>query len=251
MTGARLRAGLLLAGAGLYALMWAGGIVAYVVRGGPRPHEAWTAPAFLALGAALVLGTSTGRNAAWLLVILALGYLSELIAVTCDCVFGAYHYTEALSPRLLGVPIVMSAAWTILIAYVKEVVPARRWPVVVEVLLASAWMTAIDLIIDPLAAGPLGYWRWRDPGAYYGIPASNFAGWFLVSAVMFAVLRAGPRAWAPNPWAERLGLSVILFFTLIALSLGLWLAAFAGAVLVGLHVVVRRSAWRAAAWPAV
>jgi len=91
-------------------------------------------------------------------------------------------------------------------------------------------------VIDPVAAGPLRYWSWVNAGAYYGIPASNFLGWFLVSAVIFIVLRAAPGPWADNIWTRRIGLSVIVFFTVIAASLGLWLAALAGAVLIGLHV---------------
>jgi Carotenoid biosynthesis protein len=59
----------------------------------------------------------------------------------------------------------------------------------------AAWMTAIDLLIDRLAAVALGYWRGAAPGAYYGIPARNFLGWFIVSLLIFAMVRGGHRGW--------------------------------------------------------
>ena len=232
---------LVLAG-GLYVVMWFGGVAAYLFRGGPGPHEAWTAPAFLALAALLVLLTSSRRTAAWLTLVLLAGFASEYAGVQCDCIFGPYSYTDALAPRLLGVPLVMSAAWMILIAYVKDLLAARRLPAWGDVVFGGAWMTAIDLVIDPVAAGPLRYWQWESAGSYYGIPAWNFAGWFVVSAAMFLALRAAGD-WPANPWARRIGLSIVLFFTAIAMSHGLWLCAGAGAALVGIHLAIaaRRS----------
>ena len=90
-------------------------------------------------------------------------------------------------------------------------------------------------MIDPVAAGPLGYWSWVHAGAYYGIPASNFLGWFLVSAVIFIVLRLAPGHWTDNAWARRIGLSIIVFFSVIPASYGLWLAVAVGGLLVCLH----------------
>ena len=237
----KLRRVLLLAAAALYAVMWAGGIGAYVFRGGPGPHEAWTAPAFLALAAALVLGTSPARQAGWLVVVLLAGYASEYIAVQCDCIFGPYFYTDVLAPRLFGVPVVMSAAWMVLIAYVKGMLLAYRLRAWTEILIASAWMTAIDLVIDPLAAGPLHYWQWQTGGPYYGIPWSNFAGWFVVSAVIFAMLRLDATRWRDNRWAVHVGASIVAFFTVIALSHGLWLCGAAGLLLLVVHSRFRRA----------
>jgi putative membrane protein len=240
VTWSRLQQYALLGSGALYLVMWVGGIVAYVFRGGPGPHEAWTAPAFLALAAILVLGTSRWRERFLLTVALVLGFVSEYVAVECGCIFGPYSYTEVLSPRLLDVPLVMSAAWMILVAYVKVMLVPLTAPAWIEVVVASAWMTAIDLVIDPVAAGPLRYWSWVNAGTYYGIPASNFLGWFVVSAAIFTVLRMAPGAWADNRWARRIGLSVIIFFTVIAASYSLLLCAAAGALLVALHVAAAR-----------
>jgi putative membrane protein len=99
-------------------------------------------------------------------------------------------------------------------------------------------MTSIDLVIDPVAAGPLAYWRWESVGPYYGIPWSNFAGRFLVSAAIFALLRADRARWRHNPWALHIGASIILFFTVIAASYALWLCTAVGILLIALHALM-------------
>lgn len=61
-------------------------------------------------------------------------------------------------------------------------------------LLGAALMVLLDIVIDPVA---LQGERWflgrlygyRHPGAYFGIPMSNFYGWFLVALVMIKVLQ--------------------------------------------------------------
>lgn len=106
-------------------------------------------------------------------------------------------------------------------------------------MIAALWMTAIDLVIDPLAAGTLDYWRWAGGGAYYGIPARNFLGWFTVSLLIFGLIgvlfRRGRQS---NVYACRVGFSIILFFTVIALAHGLILAGVIGMALCLLHLAL-------------
>ena len=99
-------------------------------------------------------------------------------------------------------------------------------------------MTAIDLVIDPLAAGRLGYWEWSQTGVYYGIPWRNFIGWFVVSALIFVLVR---RRFEMNPWGRFIGLSIILFFTIIAFAYRLVLAGAFGALLCFTHYALARS----------
>ena len=80
-------------------------------------------------------------------------------------------------------------------------------------------------MIDPLASNQLGYWRWAERGAYFGVPLKNFAGWFVVSLAAFAVLR---KKFEAGQTASLTGLSIILFFTLLALALGDLLVALSG-----------------------
>jgi putative membrane protein len=78
-----------------------------------------------------------------------------------------------------------------------------------NVWIAAALLTATDLLIDPLGSGALGFWRWSTPGLYFGVPLSNFVGWFLVSLLMFAMDR---RPMERNVSQRVLGVSVLLFF---------------------------------------
>jgi len=104
-----------------------------------------------------------------------------------------------------------------------------------KAVIGASWMTALDLVIEPLAAGPLGFWIWAESGRYYGIPAGNFAGWFAVSLLLFLVLRGSPEK---NRRATLVGLSIILFFTIIAIGRLIAGPAFAGVVLSTAHAAM-------------
>jgi uncharacterized membrane protein len=156
--------------------------------------------------------------------------LAELGGVQVALLFGPYSYSGVLQPQLGGVPVVMACAWIILLGYVKSRLPLlgmNRW---VAVVAGAVWMTAIDLVIDPVATLGLGYWVWHAPGPYYGVPFSNFTGWLLVSAILLA---AGWNARVEGRAPRWVGLSVVVFFGLLALAHRLWWAWAAGAGLCG------------------
>jgi uncharacterized membrane protein len=222
-----------------YGVMWAGGIGHYVLIGQPPLDTPWAASVFLLLAGVIVLATSARRD--WLSLILAatLGFAAEIHGVKYGVIFSPYVYTAVLQPQIAGMPLVMFSAWLVLLAYVRRILAPWRVAGWLEVILSSTWMTAIDLVIDPLAANQLGYWRWAQSGWYYGIPLHNFAGWFVVSVLIFTLIR---QDWQTNPWAQCVGLSITLFFTAIALSYGLWLAGAVGLGLCGLHCYMHRRA---------
>lgn len=216
-----------------YAVFWIGGVVSYLFLGGPPPGSAWTAPVFLYTAALLTLALAPRPARLTLLAVGALGLAAEICGVHTGIPFGPYRYTQALGPMALRVPWTLGCAWMILFAYVKQVLVLTHaratWR---SAPLGAGWMVALDLLIDPLAAGPLGYWIWLRAGLYYHVPAQNFAGWFLVSLILFL---AFPCPWTLQPGLAALGLSLVLFFTLIALGHGLLGPALAGAGLILLH----------------
>ena len=226
----------------IYAVMWGGGIFHYIVFGKPPLDAPWAASLFLLLAGIIVIWTSARRDWPSLLGAATVGFASEIHGVKFGVIFSPYEYTKVLQPHLLGVPVVMFSAWLVLLAYVRQMLAPLRLPFWLEAVFAAAWMTAIDLVIDPLAANQLGYWRWQQAGSYYGIPFHNFVGWFGVSLVIFLVAR---QRWQPNVWAQYVGLSITIFFSAIALSFGLYLPALIGFGLCLLHVslfVARRRA---------
>lgn len=204
-----------------------------------RTVAAWAAPVFLLLAGFITLMGASGREIAALVLAAIIGLAAEVVGAQTGLIFSSYSYTEALEPRLLGVPIVMASAWMVLVGYVREMLARLALPASAEIVIAAAWMTAIDLLIDPLAAGALGYWRWLAPGAYYGIPARNFVGWFIVSLLILALVRGFiERGRRENPAARPIGVSIILFFTLIALAHRLTLAVVAGVSLCIAHLAL-------------
>lgn len=220
-----------------YVVMWLGGVVHYILYGAPPLDAPWAAAVFLLLAGLLVLLNTWLSDWPSLLIAAALGFAAEVLGVRYGFIFSPYYYTEVLQPQLLNVPLVMLSAWLVLVAYVREMLRRWLWPRSLVTLLAAAWMTAIDLVIDPLAANQLAYWRWAQAGIYYGIPAHNFLGWFVVSFIIFSLLR---RAAQPNPWARHIGLSIVLFFTAIAFAYRLTLAASIGLGLCLVHLALSR-----------
>jgi putative membrane protein len=221
--------------AGVYVTLWVGGVSAHILRGGPPPDAQWAAPIFLLLAGLIVLVTASPANLGGLLAAAGIGFIAEYIGVSCGFLFGRYVYTETLQPLLLGVPLVMASAWMILFAYVKQMLLPFKLSKPAEMIISGIWMVAIDLLIDPLAANRLGYWRWIEVGAYYGVPARNFLGWFAVSFMIFGIIRQRPQS---DSWARSMGLSILLFFTVIALAYQLALAASVGIALSLVHLAI-------------
>lgn len=143
----------------------------------------------------LMLGTSlveaweargAGRGAGAVVAAGGLGFAVELYGVATGRPFGHYSYTERLGPRVGGVPLLAAAAWAMMArpAWVVAglISPRRR----LRVPLAAGALTAWDVFLDPRMAAD-GYWTWPQGGAYEGIPATNFLGWWVTGLGVFAV----------------------------------------------------------------
>jgi uncharacterized membrane protein len=220
----------------VFAVLWTGGVASHWL-GVSREDDGVLASVFLlTAGLVVLLGEPTRRGTALLLAVALFGFAVEVVGEWFGVPFGSYTYTGALRPQMLGVPVVMGPAWMVLTAFSCEAVSRlglRRWTAAA---LAALFTTATDLVIDPLAANRLGYWVWAHKGAYYGIPSSNFVGWFFTALVACRVLLVRRGA---NPSAAYVGAAILLFFALVALAnslnfvallgLGLCLAGFLGA----------------------
>ncbi len=221
----------------VYAVLWLGGVGQHLFGNPAEKEFDWTASLYLFLaGVIVLLGSKAAADVASLLAVAAFGFVIEVIGVRSGLPFGSYNYTAVLQPQLFGVPIVMGFAWMVLVAAIHQTLHGSglgRW---LAVLLASLWMTAIDLLIDPLAANQLGYWHWRAAGVYYGIPAVNFAGWFVSSLLVFGFLKLR----GTNLISSFLGLSIVMFFSLIALAHQMFVVALIGFALSGMQILVWR-----------
>jgi uncharacterized membrane protein len=130
--------------------------------------------------------------------------------------FGLYHYVKTTSGEeiwVLGVPLFDSISYTFL-AFASYTVALllcsplyrRGWDLRVldtwrirrsprVLLMAALFMVMVDMVVDPLSVlGErwfLGRIFWYDPpGSYFGVPISNYLGWFLVAVVSVAIFQA-------------------------------------------------------------
>ena len=216
----------------VFAVLWIGGVASQWL-GVERADAGRLASLFLLTAALVVLlGERTGRGVLSLACVALLGFAVEALGVRFGLPFGRYVYTEALRPQLLGVPVVMGPAWMVLVAFASDVAGRLRLSNWKATVFAALLTTATDLVIDPLAANRLGYWKWAEAGSYYGVPLSNFAGWFLTALLACRIMGTRPRE---NFWAGFVGAAIILFFALLALAHSL-----AGVALVGFALCLAR-----------
>jgi putative membrane protein len=163
-------------------------------------------------------------------VLLAVGGTSlvlEAVGVRTGYPFGSYDYTGTLGPELLGVPVIVPLAWTMLaypLLLAARVVCGGRS--VLAVPATAGALAAWDLYLDPQMVDA-GHWAWDFPEPHLpgmdGIPLTNLAGWLLGGLLVAFVL---DRVLPYTP-TDRLdpGPALVLGWTWLgsALALAVWL----------------------------
>jgi uncharacterized membrane protein len=109
----------------VFAVMWTGGVLSH--WNGAREGQGGLASLFLLLAGLLVLLSARSRRGAAVLLCVALGgFAIEVVAARTGYPFGAYAYTDALRPRLFGVPLVMGLAWMVLTSLIAYALSRRQ-----------------------------------------------------------------------------------------------------------------------------
>ena len=189
----------------LHAIPWALGAgvvgvqIAFPLTGGGTPALTVLAVALFACASVGHALLTRGPAAAAGLVLVAGGggLLVESVGLATGLPFGEYRYTGSLGAAVLGVPVVVPAAWTMM-AYPSLIVGRRlvaalrpRRPRLVTTLLGAWALTAWDVFLDPQMVDA-GHWTWDSPHpalpGVEGIPLTNFAGWLLVSLLICGLL---------------------------------------------------------------
>ncbi|MFJ7678869.1 carotenoid biosynthesis protein [Peribacillus sp. NPDC097206] len=166
-------------------------------------------------------------------VIFSSSFLIEYLGSAYSILFGQYGYTEKFAPNLFGVPIAIGFAWLMVMGtshvLAKKIVPHGG---LLYAIVGGCIAVVIDLIIDPVSYKVKQYWLWEETGVYYGIPFSNFVGWFLVAFVLHLFLLFILK-WKKDTnqnirWEKRMVLLFALMigmFILLGLLGKLWLAS--------------------------
>ena len=122
--------------------------------------------------------------AAFSLICLVVGNLIENLGLATGFPYGRYAFLPVMGPRIFAVPVLLGlgyvgmayASWTIGELIAGPI--SARLRVVLVPLVAACVMVAWDLAQDPVWSTMLGAWVWRDGGAWFGVPLSNYCGWF-------------------------------------------------------------------------
>ena len=182
----------------------------------------------------------------------------EQAGVATGLVFGAYHYTDYLGPKLGHVPYLIPLAWFMMIypSYVIANLALARRPTgtprglvpLVQLAAASAVaMTVWDLVIDPILSGPSARaWIWESGGPYFGIPIQNYLGWLATTFAVYLAYRAVEQRVASAPvgsmpaWVAALPVAAYALMLASNLLSGAAPAAVApiGLVLMGIPIAV-------------
>jgi len=157
-----------------------------------RPYVFGFLAAFLVAGAA---DLGVRRALAFAGLVWPLAWLAEFSSTRWGVPFGLYHYTGDTRGRELfiaDVPFMDSLSFTFL-AYAALCLARVTWrgrepsgPALAVT--AGGLMMLLDVVIDPLAVmGDRWFlgriFHYAEPGPYFGVPLSNFAGWWLVGAL--------------------------------------------------------------------
>jgi uncharacterized membrane protein len=209
-----------------------------------RPYVFAFVAAFVAAGLSDLGWRRTLGFALW---VWPVAWVSEFASTKIGVPFGFYHYTESTRGQELFVahiPLMDSLSFTFLayasFALARAALKGRTTSRVMLTVAAGLVMMLLDVVIDPLAVrGDQwflgGIFEYAEPGIYFGVPLSNFAGWWLVGLMGVGgyLAVAGP-AGAPN---ARLWPGVAIYYAVLGFNLmmtawiGEWFLFAAGATL--------------------
>jgi uncharacterized membrane protein len=223
-----------------WVLVAASAIIAVVVplTGSPAAGQFI---ALLAVALAAVLGT---RRYGWRLVLAffvisyVISSIWENLSVMVGFPFGNYYYT--LMPQLFYVPLIIGVAY-FGIGFVSWMTTsailggadgrlnlrtrAGRVNVFALPVLSGAVMTMFDVGIDSISSTLRHTWIWEDGGGFFGVPWTNYVGWWFVTwsffqvfALVLAVRQTRRGADAPDGLPHVVHLQPVLMYLMFAVA---------------------------------
>jgi uncharacterized membrane protein len=127
---------------------------------------------------------------------LVVGNAFENLSILTGFPFGDYYFTTLMGPKIFLVPVMLGLAYVgtaylswvlaeLILGCERQALSGAR--LIILPLTASFLMVVWDFSQEPVWATILRAWVWRDGGAYFGVPFSNFLGWCLVMYVMYQI----------------------------------------------------------------
>lgn len=169
--------------------------------------------------------------AVFLAVSLVVTFALENLGIATGVPFGRYHFEVAAGlPHVGAVPIVVGLlyfamgyfSWMIASVLLDDADLHMDRPlnVVALPLIAAFVMVQWDVVMDPPNATLHRAWIWHDGGGYFGVPLSNYVGWYLTVWLLYQAfalfVHVRPRIVRPRP--HDAWLLPILVYLAVALS---------------------------------
>jgi uncharacterized membrane protein len=166
--------------------------------------------AFVLIHSSIVL--SKKRTMILFIISMVIGLFFELVGVKYGWLFGTYHYNlnASSSPFIFGlVPYLTVVSWAVIIymSYsitnifltgfkfrktdLNKLKPVHLIPFIILLSVIDGLIaTNLDMILDPVTISQqIPGWFWTFGGTYFGIPISNFIGWFTVTFIATVIFR--------------------------------------------------------------
>jgi putative membrane protein len=152
---------------------------------------------------------------------------SELLGTSTGFPFGHYGYLSGLGYKIAGlVPFTIPLSWFYLglVSYLlaraglESRVGTNQslswWRHLGAIAIGAVLLTSWDFVLDPaMSQASVPFWLWEQPGAFFGMPYQNFAGWLGTGAIFMAVAAL---FWQKTPMAlsrRQLGLPLAVYLS--------------------------------------
>jgi putative membrane protein len=158
---------------------------------------------------------------------LVIGTVFENLGIATGFPFGRYYFTEVMGPKLFQVPILLTLAyigmgylsWTlgrVILGNLRS--PLLGAHIVTLPVVAAFIMVAWDFGNDPVWANINRLWVWQHGGSYFGVPLTNFLGWYLVVYLIYQSFAIYLRKRSPNanPMSSGYWYWAVMFYALAA-----------------------------------
>lgn len=167
----------------------------------------------------------------FLAICLTVTFAVENLSIITGFPFGHYHFeVGAAMPHIGAVPMIVGLlyftmgyfSWMIasLLLDDADLHLDRLLNVIALPIIASFVMVQWDVVMDPPNATLHHAWIWHDGGGYFGVPLSNFGGWYLTIWLFYQafalIIHCRPSWIWPRPDCSRL--PPILLYLAAALS---------------------------------
>ncbi len=159
---------------------------------------------------------------------IALSLSSELLGTSTGFPFGHYRYLSGLGYKIADlVPFTIPLSWFYL-GFSAYIIARAGWETVKcqpwlrqfgAIAFGALCLTAWDFVLDPaMSQASIPFWIWEQPGAFFGMPYQNFAGWMATGALFMTVATIFWRVKPLQLPQQDLGLPLVIYLSNFAFA---------------------------------